>query len=150
MGAPAEAPRYSLDVEGETVEYGAVSMGNPHAVIEVDDLRSRELERLGPLLSSHPRFSDGVNAGFVQRLDRGHLELRVHERGAGWTLACGTGACAAMAVLRQRGEVDDSVQVSLPGGVLQIDWAGPGQTLWMSGSATFVFDGEWVVPQGLP
>jgi len=148
--AARAATHYPIDIAGAVLQIGVVSMGNPHAVIEVDDLRSRELERLGPLLSSHPRFSDGVNAGFVQRLDRGHLELRVHERGAGWTLACGTGACAAMAVLRQRGEVDDSVQVSLPGGVLQIDWAGPGQTLWMSGSATFVFDGEWVVPQGLP
>ena len=148
--AARAATHYPIDIAGAALQIGVVSMGNPHAVIEVDDLRSPELERLGPLLSSNPRFSDGVNAGFVQRLDRGHLKLRVHERGAGWTLACGTGACAAMAVLRQRGEVDDSVQVSLPGGVLQIDWAGPGQTLWMSGSATFVFDGEWVVPQGLP
>jgi len=142
------ATHYPIDVAGATQRIGVVSMGNPHAVIEVDDLRSVELERLGPLLSTHARFADGVNAGFVQRIDRGHLKLRVHERGVGWTLACGTGACAAVAVLRQRGEVDDSVQVSLPGGVLQIDWVGPGQPLWMSGSATFVFDGEWVVPQG--
>jgi len=142
------ATHYPIDVAGATQRIGVVSMGNPHAVIEVDDLRSVELERLGPLLSTHARFADGVNAGFVQRIDRGHLKLRVHERGAGWTLACGTGACAAVAVLHQRGEVDDSVQVSLPGGVLQIDWVGPGQPLWMSGSATFVFDGEWVVPQG--
>ncbi len=148
--AARAATHYPIDIAGAALQIGVVSMGNPHAVIEVDDLRSPELERLGPLLSSNPRFSDGVNAGFVQRIDHGHLKLRVHERGAGWTLACGTGACAAMAVLRQRGEVDDSVQVSLPGGVLQIDWAGPGQTLWMSGSATFVFDGEWVVPPGLP
>ncbi len=88
----------------------------------------------------------GANAGFVQQLDRSHLRLRVHERGAGWTLACGTGACAAMAVLHQRGEVDDHVQVELPGGTLRIDWAGPGHTLWMTGPAAFAFEGVWSVP----
>jgi diaminopimelate epimerase len=162
MGVPAFAPaqsgfdaahastHYAIDVDGTAQQIGVVSMGNPHAVVEVDDLHHPELERLGPRLSSHERFADGVNAGFVQRLDRGHLALRVHERGAGWTLACGTGACAAMAVLHERGDVDDSVQVSLPGGVLQIDWAGPGHPLWMSGSATFVFDGEWLMPEALP
>lgn len=148
--ATRAATHYPIDIAGAIRQIGVVSMGNPHAVIEVEHLHSPELERLGPLLSTHARFADGVNAGFVRRIDRGHLKLRVHERGAGWTLACGTGACAAMAVLHQRGEVDDSVQVSLPGGRLQIDWTGPGQPLWMSGSATFVFDGEWIVPEGLP
>jgi diaminopimelate epimerase len=147
--AARAATHYPIDVAGTTRQIGVVSMGNPHAVLEVDDLHRPEWERLSPLLSAHARFADGVNVCFVQRVDRGHLKLRVHERGAGWTLACGTGACAAMAVLHQRGAVDDSVQVSLPGGVLQIDWAGPGQPLWMSGSATFVFDGEWFVPEGL-
>jgi diaminopimelate epimerase len=147
--APSASTHYAIDVDGTAQSIGVVSMGNPHAVVEVDDLHHPELERLGPRLSAHERFAHGVNVGFVQRLDRGHLALRVHERGAGWTLACGTGACAAMAALHQRGEVDDSVQVSLPGGVLQIDWAGPGQPLWMSGPATFVFDGEWPVPAAL-
>jgi len=129
---------------GTVVEFGVVSMGNPHAVVTVDDLRDPVLETIGPALTTHPRFADGVNAGFVHKLARDHLQLRVHERGAGWTQACGTGACAAMAVLHQRGEVDDSVQVDLPGGSLRIDWAGPGHTLWMTGPATFVFEGEWL------
>ena len=144
--AAQEADRYAIDVDGDPLQVGAVSMGNPHAVIVVDDLQAPALSRLGPALTQHPRFAEGANAGFVQRLDRSHLRLRVHERGAGWTQACGTGACAAMAVLRRRGEVDESVQVGLPGGTLQIDWPGPGHTLWMTGPAAFVFDGEWLEP----
>ncbi|WP_108471252.1 diaminopimelate epimerase [Rhodanobacter thiooxydans] len=146
FAADAVADRYAIDVAGETLDIGAVSMGNPHAVLAVDDLADPALQRLGPLLTNHPRFAQGANAGFVQRQDRGHLRLRVHERGAGWTLACGTGACAAMAVLHRRGEVDDAVAVELPGGTLRIDWAGPGHTLWMTGPAAFAFEGEWPVP----
>ncbi|MEV8521107.1 diaminopimelate epimerase [Dyella marensis] len=142
--AAAPAERYALDTDGQTLEIGAVSMGNPHAVVTVDDLGAPALYRLGPALTGHPRFAQGANAGFVRIVDRGHLRLRVHERGSGWTRACGTGACAAMAVLRLRGEVDDSVQVDLPGGRLQIDWAGPGHTLWMTGPAAFAFEGEWL------
>jgi diaminopimelate epimerase len=148
--APEAADRYTIDVNGSPMEIGVVSMGNPHAVVTVAVAPSRSMLRQGPALTSHPRFALGANASFVQILDRSHLHLHVHERGAGWTLACGTGACASMAVLHQRGEVDDSVQVSLPGGKLQIDWSGPGQPLWMSGSATFVFEGEWLVPAALP
>ncbi len=121
-------------------------MGNPHAVLGVDDLTDPRLERLGPLLSTHPRFPQQSNAGFVQTVDRGHVRLRVHERGAGWTLACGSGACAAVAVLQQRGEVGTNVQVDLPGGALQIAWAGAGEPLWMTGPAAFAFEGEWPVP----
>ncbi|KQX97687.1 diaminopimelate epimerase [Rhodanobacter sp. Root480] len=142
--ADGVAADYVIDADGEALRIGAVSMGNPHAVIPVPDLHAPALERIGPALSVHSRFAEGVNAGFVQSVDRGHLRLRVHERGAGWTLACGTGACAAMAVLRARGEVDESVTVDLPGGALQIDWAGPGQPLWMTGPAAFVFEGEWL------
>jgi len=145
--ADAAAARYEIDA-GEPLQIGAVSMGNPHAVVVVQDLADPRLERLGPLLTRHPRFADGANAGFVQRLDAGHLHLRVHERGAGWTRACGTGACAAMAVLRLRGEVDDSVDVQLPGGHLRIDWAGRGHALWMTGPAAFVFEGQWPVVAG--
>ncbi|HEY8586830.1 MAG TPA: diaminopimelate epimerase [Rhodanobacter sp.] len=141
--APAVADHYEIDVDGVTLQIGAVSMGNPHAVVAVDDLADPALERLGPLLSRHPRFAQGANAGFVRRSGRRRLRLRVHERGAGWTLACGTGACAAMAVLRQRGDVDDSVAVELPGGSLQIEWSGPGHTLWMTGPAAFAFEGAW-------
>ena len=146
FAADAAAERYAIDLADEQLDIGAVSMGNPHAVVAVENLTDSALQRLGPLLTGHPRFPQGANAGFVQRLDRGRLRLRVHERGAGWTLACGTGACAAMAVLRQRGDVDDSVAVELPGGTLRIDWAGPGRTLWMTGPAAFAFEGEWPVP----
>ena len=146
FAAAATADRYEIVVGDERLDIGAVSMGNPHAVVAVDDLADPALQRLGPLLTNHPRFAQGANAGFVQRIDRSRLRLRVHERGAGWTRACGTGACAAMAVLHQRGDVDDSVAVELPGGTLRIDWAGPGHTLWMTGPAAFAFEGEWPVP----
>jgi len=139
--ADAAADVYAL--EGAT-SVGAVSMGNPHAVLVVSDLGDPALDRLGPQLTDHPRFPQGANAGFVQILDRARLRLRVHERGSGWTQACGTGACAAMAVLRRRGLVDARVQVELPGGHLQIDWPGPGHTLWMTGPAAFSFEGDWL------
>jgi diaminopimelate epimerase len=146
FAAEHPADRYRIELAADAMEIGAVSMGNPHAIVRVDDLTDPAWQRLGPLLSGHPRFEQGANAGFVRLIDRRRLQLRVHERGAGWTEACGTGACAAMAVLHRRAEVDDQVQVELPGGTLQIDWAGPGQTLWMTGPAAFAFEGEWVVP----
>jgi diaminopimelate epimerase len=142
--ADGEADSYAIDVGEQTLQIGAVSMGNPHAVTVVPDLSAPTLFRWGPLLSTHQRFPEGANAGFVQVINREQLRLRVHERGSGWTLACGTGACAAMAVMRRRGEVADRVRVNLPGGELTIDWAGPGHTLWMSGPASFVFEGEWL------
>lgn len=141
--AETRADSYAIVLDGATVQAGAVSMGNPHVVTVVPDLADPALERLGPQLTAHPRFPQGANAGFVQILGRGHLRLRVHERGAGWTQACGTGACAAMAVLRTRGLVDERVQVDLPGGRLQIDWPGAGHTLWMTGPAAFAFEGDW-------
>jgi diaminopimelate epimerase len=149
FAAEQAADRYRIELGADSTEIGAVSMGNPHALVSVNDLADPKWDRLGPLLSHHQRFAQGVNAGFVRRLDRGHLQLRVHERGAGWTRACGTGACAAMAVLHSRAEVDDSVQVDLPGGTLQIDWAGPGQSLWMTGPAAFAFEGEWPIPAAM-
>jgi diaminopimelate epimerase len=142
--APHAASHYPVDVDAQPLDIGAVSMGNPHAVMVVDDLSAPALARIGPALTGHSRFPEGVNTGFVQKLSPTHVRLRVHERGSGWTLACGTGACAAMAVLRQRGEVEASVQVDLPGGSLQIDWNGPGERLWMTGPAAFVFEGEWL------
>lgn len=142
--ASSTADRYTLEVDGQAWEIGAVSMGNPHAVVVVEDLQLAALARLGPALTAHTRFPEGVNTGFVQKLSPQHLRLRVHERGSGWTLACGTGACAAMAVLRRRGEVDARVQVDLPGGTLEIEWMGPGEQLWMTGPARFVYEGEWL------
>jgi len=142
--AAAEADRYALDVDGEAVTIGAVSMGNPHAVVEVEDVHHPRVNRLGARITSHARFAQGANAGFVQVLARDAIRLRVHERGAGWTLACGSGACAAVAVLHRRGELDGRVVVQLPGGELEISWPGAGHSLWMTGPAAFVFDGEWL------
>ncbi|MDQ6646122.1 MAG: diaminopimelate epimerase [Pseudomonadota bacterium] len=144
--APSRANSYDVTVGDDILSLGTVSMGNPHAVLVVADLADPALEPLGPLLTTHVSFPEHANVGFVQKLDRHHLRLRVHERGAGWTLACGTGACAAVAVLHQRGEVDDQVQVELPGGTLRIDWPGPGEAMWMTGPTAFVFEGEWTVP----
>lgn len=144
FAATVEADNYALDVAGRCVKIGAVSMGNPHAVIEVEDAEVERLQALGPAITSHPRFPRGVNAGFAQVLAPDAIRLRVHERGAGWTQACGSGACAAVAVLRRRGRVGDHVAVELPGGMLEIEWCGTGHTLWMTGPASFVFEGEWL------
>lgn len=154
MGEPQFAPAslpfmaeaaesYDLAAGHESVALRVVSMGNPHAVVEVDDLLDPRWNILGPLLSTHAAFPEGCNIGFVRRLDAGHVQLRVHERGSGWTLACGTGACAAAAVLMRAGRLDASVSVDLPGGRLQVDWVGPGHRLWMTGPAAFVFEGEF-------
>ncbi|MCG6898042.1 MAG: diaminopimelate epimerase [Thiocapsa sp.] len=154
MGAPELAPEripfladrqavaYPLDVAGEQLSIGALSMGNPHAVILVDDLDSAPVKRLGPLVGSHERFPSGVNVGFMQILRRDHLRLRVFERGVGETLACGTGACAAVVHARQLGRVDTRVRVGLPGGDLVIEWAGSPDVVWMTGPAVHVFRGE--------
>lgn len=140
--AAAEADSYDLEVDGQTLRIGAVSMGNPHAVIQVKDLDQAPVARLGPLIEHHPRFPRRVNAGFLQILDPGHVRLRVFERGTGETLACGTGACAAVAVGRRLGLLAETVRVSLPGGDLRITWEGGASPLWMTGPAVSVFDGE--------
>ncbi len=142
--ATAAGPPYRLQLAAGVIELDVVSMGNPHAVVEVDDLAAPALESLGPALTAHAAFAHGVNAGFVRVLDRTHLALRVHERGAGWTQACGSGACAAMAVLRAAARVDGEVEVALPGGTLGIRWQGPGANLWMRGPAAFVYAGVWL------
>ncbi len=140
--ADREADEYRIDLDGESISFGAVSMGNPHAVIEVDDVARAPLQTVGAALSIDRHFPNGCNAGFAQLVDRAHIRLRVWERGAGATLACGSGACAAVAILRRRGKLDDDVTVELPGGALQIEWAGAGSRLWMTGPAEFAFDGE--------
>lgn len=139
--APAQSVSYALNIDGQTLEIGAVSMGNPHAVLRVDDVERTAVEQIGPLVESHPRFPKRVNAGFMQVVDRGHIRLRVYERGAGETLACGTGACAAVVAGCLRGWLDPQVRVSLPGGDLIIRWAGAGEPVWMTGPAVEVFQG---------
>lgn len=140
--APSPALSHALDVDGACITLSAVSMGNPHAVVEVDDIDNATVDKLGPLITAHPRFSQGANAGFVQVLDARTIRLRVHERGAGWTRACGSGACAAVAALHKLGRVDERVRVELPGGALEIEWAGLDNNLWMTGPAAFVYDAE--------
>jgi diaminopimelate epimerase len=142
MDVPQELPCYSLEIDGTAVEYGAVSMGNPHAVLRVSDVKSAPVERFGPNIQQHSRFPRRVNVGFMQIVDRGHIRLRVYERGAGETQACGTGACAAMAVGCRWGLLDSEVRVDLPGGTAFVTWAGPDQPLWLTGPATMVFTGS--------
>ena len=140
--APAEAARYLLEVDGGSVEIGAVSIGNPHAVLAVDSVETAAVDRLGPAMERHPRFPRRVNAGFMQIVDRSHIRLRVHERGAGETLACGTGACAAVAVGRRWGALDREVHVSVRGGELRVNWDGPGEHIWLTGPAEVSFAGH--------
>ena len=142
MRSEVESDRYHLVINGNDVEFGAVSMGNPHAVIQVEDVANAPVAHWGPLIESHPRFPARVNVGFMQLVDRGQLRLRVFERGVGETQACGTGACAAVAVARRWGLVDNRVAVDLPGGRLRIDWDGPGSQLFMTGPAEHVFEGR--------
>lgn len=143
-GVDAAQALYALPVDGVgTLALGAVSMGNPHAVLEVDDIEVAEIERIGRAVQASAWFPESVNVGFVQVLDAGHVRLRVFERGVGETLACGSGACAAVAVLVRRGRTARSVAVTLPGGTLDIDWPADTATLTMSGPAAFVFEGEW-------
>jgi diaminopimelate epimerase len=132
-----------IDVAGHEVEIGAVSMGNPHAVVAVDSVDDAPVEALGPQVEHAEAFPEGCNVGFAELRSRRAVRLRVWERGVGETLACGSGACAAVAVLHRRGSVDADVTVALPGGELEISWAGAGATLWMTGPAAFVFEGEW-------
>ncbi|MGD9787599.1 MAG: diaminopimelate epimerase [Sulfuricellaceae bacterium] len=147
---PAEVPfvaegralTYELDLVEETVEVSALSMGNPHAVQVVADAETAPVERQGPLIERHPRFPNRVNAGFMQVLDRHAIKLRVYERGAGETLACGTGACAAAVAGIARGLVDSPVTVHTRGGDLVIRWEGEGRPVLMTGPAVTVFEGE--------
>ena len=138
-GAVAEP----LDVGGRVVTIAALSMGNPHAVQQVDDVEAAPVSTQGPLIERHPRFPQRVNAGFMQVVDRATIRLRVYERGAGETLACGTGACAAVVAGRRLGLLDERVRVITRGGELSIAWSGDGAPVMMKGPAHTVFDGEW-------
>jgi diaminopimelate epimerase len=133
---------YILRADDKTLFCGAVSMGNPHVVTVVDDVTTADVDTLGPLLESHERFPERVNAGFMQVVRRDEVNLRVYERGAGETQACGSGACGAVAVGIVQDLLDEKVKVNLPGGSLQISWQGPGKPLYMTGPATHVFDGQ--------
>lgn len=148
--APGEIPlnatqrqtHYVLNIEGQEIRFGAASMGNPHAVIEVADVERAPVASLGTALQAHAFFPQSVNVGFMQVADAGNIRLRVFERGSGETLACGSGACAAVAVGRIWGKLSQQVSVHMRGGELRVDWAGEGQPLYLSGPAETVFQGE--------
>ncbi len=140
--ADSQQSEYDFEVNDQVVKIGAVSMGNPHGVLVVDSVATAPVETLGPAIESHPRFPQRVNVGFMEVISRNEINLRVFERGAGETLACGTGACAAVVSGQLRGLLDPGVKVNLPGGSLFIEWSGEGYTVKMTGPATRVFEGQ--------
>jgi diaminopimelate epimerase len=140
--APARASSYALQVNGEHIEFGAVSIGNPHAVLRVADVATAPVERIGRALQSERHFPRRVNVGFMQILDPAGIRLRVYERGVGETLACGTGACAAVAVGRDLELLGADVQVHVPGGTLGVHWGGEGEAVWLTGPAHWSFEGH--------
>uniref|UniRef100_UPI003F9B9BAA diaminopimelate epimerase n=1 Tax=Pseudomonas sp. TaxID=306 RepID=UPI003F9B9BAA len=140
--AEQQATSYTVDVDGQNIDLAAVSMGNPHAVLRVSDINSAPVHELGPKIEHHPRFPARVNVGFLQVIDRHRAQLRVWERGAGETQACGTGACAAAVAAISQGWMDSPVTLDLPGGRLSIEWAGVGEPVMMTGPAVRVYEGQ--------
>lgn len=141
LSANKEEGTYIIRAGEQTVFAGSVSMGNPHCVMEVDDITTADVATIGPLLEKHERFPEGVNVGFMQIINPNHIKLRVFERGAGETLACGSGACAAVAIGQIQGKLNNEVNVDLPGGSLKIRWQGRDNVLKMTGPAEHIFDG---------
>jgi diaminopimelate epimerase len=139
--AAAEALLYPLDVDGETLEVAALSMGNPHCVLQVADVRSAAVETLGPAIEHHDRYPQRANVGFMCIVDRSTIELRVHERGVGETRACGTGACAAVVAGHRLGLLDADVTVRLPGGEVMVSWRGGEEPVWLTGNAELLSEG---------
>ena len=139
--AQDEANVYQLDVAGETVEISAISLGNPHAVLLVDDVDTAPVERLGPAIERHSRFPQRTNVGFACPITRSKMRLRVWERGVGETLACGSGACAAAVACHRLGRIDEEIEVELPGGIASVRWSGQGP-VFLRGPAVTVYRGE--------
>ncbi|MCM2309961.1 MAG: diaminopimelate epimerase [Steroidobacteraceae bacterium] len=144
--ADREAASYRIDLESGAVEFGAVSIGNPHAVIRVRSAQDAPVDTVGPAMENHARFPRRVNVGFLEIVAPDHVRLRVFERGAGETLACGTGACAAVAVGRRHGPLAEEVRVDVPGGRLIVQWPGPGEPIWLTGPAETAFTGQVELP----
>ncbi|MDD6177439.1 MAG: diaminopimelate epimerase [Ruminobacter sp.] len=140
--APKQEKTYILQIADKTLLCGAVSMGNPHCVIDVPSTKDCNVDEIGPLVENHERFPERVNAGFMQVINEHEINLRVYERGAKETLACGTGACAASVVGITQGKLKSPVEVHLPGGNLHIEWNGPETRVMMTGPAELVYDGE--------
>jgi diaminopimelate epimerase len=142
MDTDAQAAVYMLEIGAEAIEFGAVSIGNPHVVLRVPDVKAAPVARIGPIIEHHRLFPRRTNVGFMQIVDRSQIRLRVFERGAGETLACGTGACAAAVIGRNRGLLEGDVRVDLPGGTAYVSWPGAGERVWLTGPATTVFTGK--------
>lgn len=142
--AEKSADVYTITVDGEQWECGVVNLGNPHAVLIVDDVDSAPVELWGPKLEQHPCFPQRINVGFMQYINKNLARLRVYERGVGETLACGSGACAAMVIGHKRGKLGSEVEMELKGGRLRVRWS-PGEAVWMCGPAERVFRGEWLL-----
>jgi len=140
--AERRADRYLLSVDGADYDVSVLSMGNPHCVMQVADARSAEVARLGPLVERHERFPGRANVGFMAIRGRKAIDLRVYERGVGETLACGTGACAAVVAGQRLGQLDDRVTVSLPGGQLMVSWRGDAEPVWLTGDAELISEGK--------
>jgi diaminopimelate epimerase len=134
-------PPYPIEAGDQDIEISVVSIGNPHAVIRVDDVDEAPIATIGPLLENHARFPNRANIGFMQVVAADRIRLRVYERGVGETQACGTGACAAVVVGQHEGALDPIVEVELPGGRATVRWDGPGSPVWLTGEATTVFEG---------
>ncbi len=132
---------YKIDVNGTEMQVSVLSMGNPHCIIDVADVAAAPVAALGPVLENHPRFPSRTNVGFMQLTGRGNISLRVHERGVGETLACGTGACAAVVSGLRRGLLDGDVTVNLPGGQLVVSWRRPAEPVWLTGNAELICEG---------
>ncbi|MDJ0834124.1 MAG: diaminopimelate epimerase [Gammaproteobacteria bacterium] len=142
LDAAQRSELYRLTIDDQQIEFSALSMGNPHAVILVDDVDNAAVQNLGPRLESHPMFPQRANIGFLQIVDPASFKLRVFERGVGETLACGSGACAAMVAGVMRGKLNHHASAQLLGGELQLDWPGEGQPVMMSGDTALVYEGE--------
>jgi diaminopimelate epimerase len=140
--AAAAAATYPLDTSAGPLEIAAVSIGNPHAVLRVRNVTDAPVDSIGPAVENHPRFPRRVNVGFLEIVAPDHVRLRVYERGVGETQACGTGACAAVAVGRQHGPLAEEVNVDVPGGRLIVRWPGPGEPIWLTGPAETAFTGQ--------
>jgi diaminopimelate epimerase len=139
--ASAEAPQYPLDVNGTTIEVAALSMGNPHCVLQVPDVATAPVAIVGPVIEHHDRFPQRANVGFMHVVNRTTIDLRVHERGVGETQACGTGACAAMVAGHRLGLLDADITVRLPGGQVVVSWRGGKEPVWLTGNAELISEG---------
>jgi len=141
FSAEVQSSQYQLDVAGTTIDVSVLSMGNAHCIVEVVDVKSADIASLGPAIAYHERFPAATNVGFMHIRDRSNIDLREYERGAGETLACGSGACAAVVAGQRLGQLDEEVAVQMPGGKLVVSWRGESEGVWLTGEAELISEG---------